>query len=83
MLLNKFYYCSLNLEILFLFLFYFYYFYFSLGGCVKLWVDAGIPKEKLIIGVPFYGHGYTLKDPKQNELNAPIEKEEGQWPYRE
>ena len=46
-----------------------------------MWVDAGIPKEKLIIGVPFYGHGYTLKDVNKNGLNAPIEKEEGQWPY--
>ena len=48
---------------------------------VKLWVDMGAPKEKLILGVPFYGHAYTLKDPNQHGLNAPIVKEEGQWPY--
>ena len=48
---------------------------------VKLWVDMGAPKEKLILGVPFYGHAYTLKDPNQHGLNASIEKEGDAWLY--
>ena len=48
---------------------------------VKLWVDMGAPKEKLILGVPFYGRGYILKDPNQHGLNAPIEKVVDPWPY--
>ncbi|XP_060578529.1 chitotriosidase-1-like [Ruditapes philippinarum] len=32
---------------------------------VKYWISEGAPKNKLILGVPFYGHAFTLAD-KQN-----------------
>jgi len=34
--------------------------------------SKGIPKEKLLIGVPFYGHTFTLKDKNQHQIGAPI-----------
>lgn len=37
------------------------------------YVENGCPRSKLVIGVPFYGHSYILKDPSQHELHAPTE----------
>ncbi len=30
-------------------------------SALQFYHKKGIPKEKLLIGVPFYGHTYTLK----------------------
>lgn len=35
-------------------------------------VNKGIPKNKLLLGVPFYSHGFILQDPNRHGLNAPI-----------
>ncbi len=37
-----------------------------------MWVDAGAPKNKLIVGVPFFGKSFTLKNPKKNTQKSPI-----------
>ena len=34
----------------------------------------GVPKHKLIIGVPFYGRTYTLGSKDNNGLRAPIKR---------
>nr|ATX68037.1 chitinase 8 [Tetranychus cinnabarinus] len=39
---------------------------------LKMWVDAGAPKNKLIVGVPFFGKSFTLKNPKKNTQKSPI-----------
>lgn len=41
---------------------------------MQLWVDEGCPKDKLIVGVPFYGRTYTLGSPQNNGLRAGIKK---------
>ncbi|CAG2118768.1 unnamed protein product, partial [Medioppia subpectinata] len=38
----------------------------------KSYVDKGFPKEKVLVGVAFYGRGYTLKDAAQHATGAPI-----------
>lgn len=35
------------------------------------WLLKGMPKEKIIIGIPSYGHSYKLYNPSNNKLKAP------------
>ncbi|XP_018495001.1 endochitinase [Galendromus occidentalis] len=42
---------------------------------LQMWVDGGAPKNKLIVGVPFYGRTYTLQDPQSRGLKAYIDKD--------
>ena len=35
------------------------------------WVELGAPKEKLILGMPVYGRGFTLEDTSQTGMAAP------------
>lgn len=44
---------------------------------LQLWVDYGCPKDKLIVGVPFYGRTFTLGSKDNNGLRAPVKKWEG------
>jgi chitinase len=32
---------------------------FSLDGAVNAWVAAGAPRSKLVLGIPYYSHGWT------------------------
>lgn len=41
---------------------------------LQLWVDKGCPKEKLIVGVPFYGRSFTLGQAGVNHLKAGVNK---------
>jgi chitinase len=40
----------------------------SAARAVELQVDAGVPKEKLVLGVPFYAKGWSGVDPENNGL---------------
>nr|UBY12664.1 chitinase [Eisenia andrei] len=44
----------------------------NLDWAAKYWVELGAPKEKLVIGLPTYGRCFTLADPAQNGLGAPV-----------
>ncbi len=37
---------------------------------VKLWLSLGVPREKLLIGIPAYGRTFTLAS-GQKGLHAP------------
>ncbi len=37
---------------------------------MNYWHELGAPKEKLILGVPFYGRSFTLTSPNQNKPGA-------------
>ncbi|CAG2111578.1 unnamed protein product [Medioppia subpectinata] len=36
------------------------------------YVTKGMPKDKVLIGMPFYGKTFTLSDPNQHSMGAPI-----------
>lgn len=44
---------------------------FNLASASKMWEELGMPKEKLVIGVPSYGHSFRLEDPTRFELDSP------------
>ncbi|XP_076234093.1 chitinase-3-like protein 2 isoform X2 [Calliopsis andreniformis] len=37
----------------------------------QYWISKGMPREKLIIGIPAYGHSYKLDNPLNHNLLAP------------
>ncbi|XP_052133150.1 chitinase-3-like protein 1 [Frankliniella occidentalis] len=37
--------------------------FYNVDYAVKYWMKRGAPAEKLVLGVPFYGRSFTLKDP--------------------
>ncbi|CAG5126323.1 unnamed protein product [Candidula unifasciata] len=38
---------------------------------IDYWLDVGIPREKLIVGIPTYGMSFTLANPSNSEVHAP------------
>lgn len=45
--------------------------YVNINASLTNWIDAGASRNKLAIGIPFYGKTFTLKDPKIHGLHAP------------
>nr|XP_027218101.1 probable chitinase 10 isoform X3 [Penaeus vannamei] len=41
---------------------------------MKHWVERGADPSKLVMGIPFYGQTFTLANPLQNGLRAPVSK---------
>lgn len=37
---------------------------------MNYWLDNGLEKEKLILGMPFYGQSFKLANEKNHGLNA-------------
>ena len=42
---------------------FFHLFFLLQDFAAKSWVQKGVPKDKLIIGLPMYGRMFTLSDP--------------------
>jgi len=40
----------------------------SVDSGVNAWLKAGIPAEKLVVGIPFYGHKYNMVNNENNGL---------------
>jgi chitinase len=52
-------------------------------SAVEYYKNQGIPKEKLLMGLAFYGRTFTLQDPDNHKLGAPITKEGMKFPSGE
>jgi chitinase len=48
----------------------------SVDSSIKAWIDAGIPSERIYLGVPFYGYTHkTLKTINhQTGMNVPLDR---------
>ncbi|XP_052068082.1 chitinase-3-like protein 1 isoform X1 [Mytilus californianus] len=44
---------------------------FNVDYAVKMWLNGGAPKEKLIMGLPSYGRSFTLSNTMETGLGAP------------
>ncbi len=40
----------------------------------RLFLEAGVPAEKLVLGVPFYGRSWIMKSTDNHGINRPVEK---------
>jgi len=67
-------------------------FKFNLFDSVKYYLDHGVPKEKMVVGMAFYGRGFELEDNDLNGLycpakdgipKAPYSRQIGIWGYDE
>ncbi|MGH8131246.1 MAG: glycoside hydrolase family 18 protein [Steroidobacteraceae bacterium] len=50
---------------------------------VRQHIAAGIPSDKLVLGVAFYGRGFAGVNPSNDGLNQPYERYEGDHSYAE
>jgi len=39
---------------------------------VRLFLEAGVPSEKLVLGVPFYGRSWIMKSTEKHGINMPV-----------
>lgn len=46
---------------------------YSVDKGVQAYLDAGVPPEKLVMGVPFYGYKYNVTSGENNGLRQPFE----------
>lgn len=53
----------------------------SAAAAVDLFIEAGVPPHKLVLGVPFYGRGWTGVEPQNNGLYQPYAEPRGGFPY--
>lgn len=44
----------------------------NLAAGIRQWLNAGMSADKLAAGLAFYGRSFTLADPNQHGLHAPI-----------
>nr|AAA61639.1 venom chitinase [Chelonus sp.] len=53
----------------------------NVKAAVKYWLQNGVPKEKLVVGVPAYGKSFTLSNPSNKGLGAPVSGAGTAGPY--
>lgn len=46
---------------------------FNIDAALRTYLDGGVPPHKLVMGIPFYGHGWLGVPPENNGLYQPFE----------
>lgn len=44
-------------------------------SCLGRWIDAGVPKYKIVPGIATYGRSFTLDDPNNNGVSAKLNQD--------
>ncbi|XP_071539679.1 chitinase-3-like protein 1 [Panulirus ornatus] len=57
------------------------YVYFNVMFTVNYYLDLGVPKEKMVMGIPTYGRCWTLDDINDHGILAPAHKPGPEGPY--
>lgn len=66
--------------------------HFTVEATMKIWIDGGAPREKLVVGMPLYGRGFKLAKAEDNGLycpavdaipKGPYTQEKGYWSFME
>ncbi|BFY97739.1 hypothetical protein BsWGS_00778 [Bradybaena similaris] len=55
--------------------------FLSSSALVTYCLKMGIPPSKLLLGIPLYGHSWTLASPSQHSLHSPAVGKGGPSPY--
>ncbi|PON44510.1 1,4-alpha-glucan-branching enzyme [Trema orientale] len=50
---------------------------------ITSWSNAGVPANKLVMGIPFFGKKWTLLDENDNGIGAPVVSYDGVVPYNQ
>jgi chitinase len=53
------------------------------AAAVKQYLAAGVPADKIVLGVAFYGRGFAGVTPVNNGVNQPYQRFEGEHSYAE
>jgi len=44
-------------------------FWFNVNYTINYWLEKGVDKKKVVMGMPFYGRAWTLESPEKIKLN--------------
>ncbi|CAG0900587.1 unnamed protein product [Darwinula stevensoni] len=55
--------------------------YFNANYSMRYWLSLGAPREKLVMGMPTYGRGFSLDRPEENGFYAPASQAGMAGPY--
>jgi len=66
--------------------------YFNVWDTLSVYLENGVPKEKIVMGIPLYGRGFMLNNTEENGLycgahagipKGPYTRQKGIWGYQE
>lgn len=60
---------------------YLYILIYSQAYSAEYWVEIGVPRSKLYVGIPVYAHVYELLINTMNGIDAPAVGSGGDWTY--
>nr|AMT75074.1 chitinase Cht10 [Locusta migratoria] len=55
--------------------------FYNVDYAVRYWLRKGARRDQLVVGIPFHGHSFTLKDEAKNSPGAPVKGLGKEGPY--